>query len=259
MQPQERRISPVELAAYEDEGFIVFPALFTAAEIAAVADEVSSVFERADVLRADNLRCRFQRHFETGERLLEAVDPIVDLLPGIAELAASRRILCLLEQLLGAPACLFKDKLVLKPPGSLGYGLHQDFIAWPDFPRSFTTITVAIDRATEENGCIELFHGYHGTGPLAPSDGDYHDLVEAHFDPSRRVKLELAPGDAVVFGCFVPHGSAPNRSTRPRRHLLLSYNRADDGGELRESHYRDFHRWLRGKYAEHGVTDLMFR
>jgi len=259
VQPHERQISPVELSAYKNEGFVVLPALFAAAEIAAVADEVSSVFQRADVVRTDNLRCRFQRHFATGERLLEAVDPIVDLFPGIAELAAAPRILCLLEQLLGGPARLFKDKLVLKPPGSRGYGLHQDFIAWPGFPRSFTTITVAIDRATVDNGCIELFRGCHGAGPLAPSDGEYHDLAEASFDPSRRVKLELAPGDAVAFGCFVPHGSAPNRSEQPRRHLLLSYNRADDGGDLRAGHYRDFHRWLRRKYAEHGVTDLMFR
>lgn len=30
-------------------------------------------------------------------------------------------------------------------------------------------------------------------------------------------------------------------------------------GYLRETHYRDFHEWLRGKYAEHGKTGVYFR
>ena len=45
---------------------------------------------------------------------------------------------------------LFKDKLIFKRPGALGYGLHQDYIAWKSFPESFVTVIVAIDPATEE-------------------------------------------------------------------------------------------------------------
>ena len=33
------------------------------------------------------------------------------------------------RRLYGEPACLFKDKLIYKPPGVKGYGLHQDWIA----------------------------------------------------------------------------------------------------------------------------------
>jgi ectoine hydroxylase-related dioxygenase (phytanoyl-CoA dioxygenase family) len=37
------------------------------------------------------------------------------------------------------------------------------------------------------------------------------------------VTVELAPGDAAVFGPFVVHGSGPNRSAHARRLFLQGY------------------------------------
>src|SRR5690606_22247685 len=108
-------------------------------------------------------------------------------------------------------------------------------------------------------GWIEAFAGAHQRGYLSPRDGDYHDLPEHLFDSFERVPLDLQPGDAAIFGCFLPHRSAPNRSTASRRHLYLSYNSARDGGDQRASHYAEFHDWLRRRYAEYGVTDVFFR
>jgi hypothetical protein len=39
----------------------------------------------------------------------------------------------------------------------------------------------------------------------------------------------------------------------------LSYNRASDGGEQRDAHYRQFHAWLKKKYAEYGRGNVYFR
>ena len=66
-------------------------------------------------------------------------------------------------------------------------------------------------------------------------------------------------GDVALFGCFMPHRSSPNRSGDWRRLLYLSYNADHDGGDRREAHYREFHAWLRVKYAEYGKTDVWFR
>mgnify|MGYP003332445714 CR=1 FL=1 len=52
-----------------------------------------------------------------------------------------------LGQLLGEEVCLFKDKLIYKPAGATGYPLHQDYIAWPDFPKTFTTAVVSTSLA----------------------------------------------------------------------------------------------------------------
>ena len=160
--------------------------------------------------------------------------------------------------LYGEPAQLFKDKLIYKPPGVRGYGLHQDWIAWDGFPRSFLTVLIPFDAADRDNGCTVVYPGYHHDGPLAAQDGKYHELPAETVDEAKAVPLVMEPGDVAVFGGFTPHRSDPNVSGRWRRQLYLSYNKASDGGDQRDRHYAEFHAWLRTKYAQHGKTDVYF-
>src|SRR5205823_8016427 len=138
-----------------------------------------------------NLRCRWQPHTRTGESLFECFDPVIDIAPVCARIARDPRLLEPLAALFGEPACLFKDKLILKPPGAKGYDLHQDYIAWPHFPRSFTTVAVAIDPSGADNGATEVFPGYHRAGSLTAEDGEFHALPADAVDAGRGVLLEL--------------------------------------------------------------------
>jgi hypothetical protein len=221
--------------------------------------EADALLRRHDLIAVENLRCRWQPNVITGACEFETFDPVIDLGPICCQIAHDERLLAALAALYGDLACLFKDKLIFKPPGVKGYGLHQDWIGWPGFPRSFLTVLVPLDRADADNGCTEVFPGYHKNGTLSPEDGNYHELSTDLIDESRGVNLELDPGDIAIFGGFTPHRSAPNRSDRWRRQLYLSYNKLSDGGRQRERHYEEFHRWLRVKYAEYGKTNLYFR
>jgi ectoine hydroxylase-related dioxygenase (phytanoyl-CoA dioxygenase family) len=245
-------------AAYERDGFFIVRALFTAGDMAAAAAEAEALLGRRDLISVRNLRCRWQNNVFTGECTFETFDPVIDIGPVCRRLALHPHLLTLLGELYGEEACLFKDKLIFKPPGVKGYGLHQDWIAWPGFPRSFLTVLVPLDPADRDNGCTEVFPGYHRQGPLTPADGDYHELPASDVDEARAVPLELRPGDVAVFGGFTPHRSAPNASGRWRRQLYLSYNKRSDGGAQREKHYEEFHRWLRVKYAQYGKTDVYY-
>ncbi|HEX5446870.1 MAG TPA: phytanoyl-CoA dioxygenase family protein [Pirellulales bacterium] len=252
------RLSAEQVAAYHDTGYLILPGLFTGDEIGAVAAEAEALLARQDLIDTQNLRCRWQPSESGGPCLFETFDPVIDIAPRCARLAADRRILDALGSLYGDEACLFKDKLIFKPPGAKGYGLHQDYIAWKGFPRSFVTVLVAIDGADRSNGCTEVFAGYHQQGCLSAEDGQYHELPADALDDARATPLELSPGDVAAFGCFTPHRSAPNRSDRWRRQLYLSYNARGDGGDLRATHYREFHDWLRVKYADHGKANARF-
>lgn len=253
------RLSPAQIQEYDANGFLALRGLFEPEEIDAVSVEVTTLLKRTDLIDTDNLRCRYQTDLRTGECRFETFDPIIDLSPQCARLAADRRLLDVLAALYGEPACLFKDKLIYKPPGLKGYGLHQDFIAWPGFPRSFLTALVPIDPCDVENGSTELFPGYHHGGSLTPEDGQYHELPPDSIDLTTGVKLELDRGDVAIFGGFTPHRSAPNLSDRWRRQLYLSYNATSDGGPRRDAHYAEFHRWLRKRYAEHGRSKVYFK
>jgi len=173
--------------------------------------------------------------------------------------ARDPRIIEIVSALYGEPAHLFKDKVILKPPGAKGYDLHQDYISWKTFPKTFITAALAIDPSAADNGATEVFPGVHKRGYLSPVDGEYHHLPLEEIDESTGVYLELEPGDIAFFSGYTPHRSGPNRSNRWRRLLYLSYNADSDGGDRRDAHYREFHTWLPKKYAEYGKHNTYFR
>jgi ectoine hydroxylase-related dioxygenase (phytanoyl-CoA dioxygenase family) len=252
-------LSAKQRDAYQRDGFLILRELLPAATIERAVAEAEALLQRRDLISTRNLRCRWQTNVLTGECQFETFDPVIDIAPVCRELATDERLLAVLAELYGEEACLFKDKLIFKPPGMRGYGLHQDWIAWPGFPRSFLTVLIPLDASGIENGCTEVFPGYHHHGSLSPEDGQYHELPPDCIDEARGVPLELQPGDAAIFSGFTPHRSAPNRSARWRRQLYVSFNKRSDGGPQRSKHYEEFHRWLRRRYAEHGKTDVYFQ
>jgi ectoine hydroxylase-related dioxygenase (phytanoyl-CoA dioxygenase family) len=244
---------------YHEQGYLILRDFLPSALVAQATEEADALLRRHDLITVENLRCRWQINVRTGVREFETFDPILDLSPLCARIAADTRLLAVLAALYGEEACLFKDKLIFKPPGAKGYGLHQDWIAWPGFPRSFLTVLVPFDRADTDNGCTRVFPGYHKKGPLSPQDGQYHELPAESIDERCGVNLELNPGDVAIFSGFTPHRSDPNRSQRWRRQLFLSYNKRSDGGNQRDKHYREFHAWICAKYTESERENLYFR
>lgn len=252
-------LSPRQIAAYQGDGYLVLRDVFSAEECGALRREAERLFRETALMDGDNIRCRWQNHVETGECQFDCFDPVIDLSVVCESVARDERILDAVSALYGEPACLFKDKLIFKPPGALGHALHQDYIAWPTSPTSFVTVIVAFDPTDAENGAIEVFPGYHLQGNLSATDGMYHELTEEQVDVSRGVMLDLQPGDIAIFNGFTPHRSGANRSERWRRLLYLSYNALSDGGERREPHYREFQAWLQDRYAEYGKVNTFFR
>jgi 2-aminoethylphosphonate dioxygenase len=247
------------LRQYQAVGFLIERGVFQRCEVDELAAEAARLLQRADLIDSDNIRCRWQNHADTGECRFDCFDPVIDLSPLCLRVARDERLLRLASGLYGEPACLFKDKLIFKPPGALGYALHQDYISWKSFPTTFLTVIVAIDPSGADNGATEVFPGYHQRGCMTPRDGMYHELSPDMVDLSKGVLLDLRPGDVGVFSGYTPHRSSPNRSQQFRRLLYLSYNALSDGGEQREKHYAEFHQWLKDRYAGYGKTNTFYR
>jgi 2-aminoethylphosphonate dioxygenase len=252
-------IDAAPAAQYHADGFLVVRQVFGRDRIAELQAEAERLRSRLDLIDANNIRCRWQNHVTTGECRFDCFDPVIDLSAACERAARDPKLLEIVSALYGEPAYLFKDKLIFKPAGALGYQLHQDYISWKSFPTTFLTVIVAIDAADASNGATEVFPGYHRQGCLSPHDGNYHQLSDDAVDFSTGVVLELAPGDIAVFSGYTPHRSGPNRSDQNRRLLYLSYNAASQGGDQRDAHYAEFHQWLQARYAEYGKTATFFR
>jgi hypothetical protein len=254
-------LSPVELEEYRRLGHVVRRGVFSAAEMAALRRESERLLtERGDLIDPCNLRCRYMAHVETGEKLFEVFDPVNDIAPVCRDFTTDARLAAMVESIYDEPACLFKEKLIFKPPGAMGYNLHQDIPRyWEGFPRTFLTVLIAIDAATPENGCTEVFSGYHHEFMSPPGRPDLYMLPDDAVDPERRVKLELEPGDVAIFHGLTPHRSDPNRSRAFRRTLYVSYNALSDGGDQRDAHYREFQERMRSHLASQGHDNTFFR
>jgi 2-aminoethylphosphonate dioxygenase len=257
--PPSLRPSEAQICQYHDDGFLVLRGVFSAEEAGELAAEAERLFARTELIEINNIRCRWQNHVETGECRFDCFDPVIDIGPVCARIARDPRLFDAVGALYGEPACLFKDKLIFKPPGATGYALHQDYISWKSFPKSFLTLIVAIDSANANNGATEVFRGYHTRGNLGANDGKYHQLPDESVEPSTGVSLEMEPGDIAIFSGFTPHRSGANKSNQWRRLLYLSYNALSDGGEQRDKHYAEFKQWLQERYAEYGKTNTFFR
>jgi ectoine hydroxylase-related dioxygenase (phytanoyl-CoA dioxygenase family) len=252
-------LDAAQIAQYRTDGFLVVRGVVSAERVAALDAEARRLRQRTELIDSDNIRCRWQTNAETGECRFDCFDPVIDLSPVCEQAARDPLLLDIVGALYGEPACLFKDKLIFKAPGTPGYKLHQDYIGWTSFPTSFLTVIVAIDAANADNGATEVFPGYQDKGYLSPKDGMYHQLPDEAVDPSTGVVLNLAPGDIAIFSGYTPHRSGPNSSAQWRRLLYLSYNALSDGGDQRDAHYREFQRWLQERYAEYGRTATFFR
>jgi hypothetical protein len=247
-----------QAAGYHADGFLVVRKVFPPERIDELGREAERIRARTELIDQNNIRCRWQDDVD-GVCRFDCFDPVIDLSEACERAARDPRLVATIGALYGEPACLFKDKLIFKAPGTTGYKLHQDYISWKSFPTTFLTAIIAIDAADADNGATEVFPGYHRQGCLTARDGNYHQLPDDSVDLATGVVLELAPGDVAIFSGYTPHRSAANRSSQWRRLLYLSYNALSDGGERREQHYAEFRTWLQDRYAEYGRTGTYFR
>lgn len=125
------RLSASQLGAYQGQGFLVVPALFTAEEISEVSEEAERLLARADLIDQRNLRCRWQPRCPDGECLFETFDPVIDLSPVCARLARHPRLLAVLAGPIGEPETSVQQALTL---------LNGRFIAWATDPGRCPTL-----------------------------------------------------------------------------------------------------------------------
>jgi len=240
--PSAAGLTPAELADYQRIGFVRLGGRFSADEVAKWREECTRLLNLSHLIDENNLRLEMANRKSCpnqGKGTIWKFDPLVDISPVFAQLARDPRITAPLAALYdGREPVLFKDKLILKPPGTHGNGLHQDYTWWQGFPTSLVTVTIAIDGGTRKNGCTEIFAGH--TRGLLTEPGKLSFIEPGVVDEGTVNHFESQPGDIALFHCFAPHRAGENRSSEHRRQLFLTYGDSADGDHY-QAHYR--HMW----------------
>lgn len=104
---------------------------------------------------------------------------------------------------------------------------HQDATFIRTEPNSCLGFWVALEDATEENGCLWGIPGGHkGERPkslfIREGEGTRIEVLdETPFEEEKRVSLPAPKGTVLVFGGLFPHMSAANRSDKSRHAFTL--------------------------------------
>jgi 2-aminoethylphosphonate dioxygenase len=217
-----------ELRAFERDGYVVRPGFFSAAEMNKI-DHWTRELEEAPEVPGRHWIYRETSLKDTDRKVLQRIENFCPFHTSFDRLFREGRVIRCLGQLFREPAVLFKDKVNFKMPGGSGFKPHQDQQAgWSAYASFFITVLISIDDATKENGCLEIVAGQHRRGLIGDEWKPLDDEVMAEMNP---VPLTARRGDAVFFDSYVPHGSKPNLTERPRRALYVTYNRASEGDQ----------------------------
>ena len=184
-------------------------------------------------------------------RLLEREDVTIDSQGGeasnlgylghgddvITSFAATARLVNLVSELLADQVYLLKGRLNIKWGDDArakrgGWDPHQDRAAWAKegLPGGAAlTAAIAIDACDADNGTLEIIPGSHAGGVLehraiACGFGISEEIVRPLLERSRRMPLEMAAGDMVIFSGDLIHLSKQNLGSRRRALLFLTFN-----------------------------------
>lgn len=230
--------TPTELACYEQRGYLFVPKLFDAEEMRNLLAYAKT--DQALIAGAAG------RKDSTGQiTKLTLWNNAGDDLYGM--FSRSPRIVNRMEQLLGGEVYHYHTKMMLKEPRVGGaWEWHQDYGYWYHngclFPL-LASCLIAVDRATRENGCLQVLVGSHQMGRIehgktGDQTGADMEMVTAALERLELAYIEAEPGDALFFHCNLLHRSDQNRSDLPRWSLICCYNAARNNPYKESRHPR---------------------
>jgi hypothetical protein len=149
------------------------------------------------------------------------------------------------ESLLGGEVYHYHSKMIMKDAKVGGaWAWHQDYGYWYQngvlFP-NLTSASIAVDRATRENGCLQVIERSHELGRIehkltGDQAGADLERVDEILKRLPLVHVEMEAGDVLFFHANLLHRSDQNRSEHPRWSMICCYNAAAND-PYKESHH----------------------
>src|SRR5262249_18712475 len=160
-------LTPAEQrAAYDQDGYLVFPELLDASELTGLRIALTEVLRDADGLTETNDKFSVTPTEDGGYAVRRIFDPIARH-QAFHELVLNPKILDVVENLIGPNIQLHHTKLNLKPPSSreARFEWHQDYPFFPHTNFDLLAVMIYLDHSTEENGCLTIIPGNPPWGP----------------------------------------------------------------------------------------------
>ena len=215
-----RALTAAQAEQFDRDGFVVLPDIFDSETVAKVTAELDGFEAKMEAFL----------HGQPDGRVAIAESGAITFTAQLlrrSELlrrfATQQVFLDLCLDLLGPDVNTYWDQAVYKKPRAESpFPWHQDngynFVE----PQSYVTCWIAINDATEDNGCPWVVPGLHRRGTLA------HERTPLGFqcveDPPGAVCAPARAGSIVVFSSLTPHATGPNRTDHSRKAYIIQYS-----------------------------------
>lgn len=231
-----RLLSDLEVSQYHHDGYVIAKSFFSRAEI-----DLLSRSSRED--HELDKRSFGRNDGEGGTVRLSLWNHPGDGIYGM--FARCERMVRSVEKLLGGEVYHYHSKMIMKDAKVGGaWAWHQDYGYWYQngvlFP-DLCSVSIAVDSATRENGCLQVIPGSHHCGRInhvlsGEQAGADMERVNEILKRLPLVYCVMEPGDAVFFHSNLLHRSDQNVSDFPRWSMICCYNSARNN-PYKESHH----------------------
>ncbi len=219
-------------AFYTESGYLMLEGRIPPDIIEAIRGEIRRFEEVARAMRESDVRFDLEDSHTPDEPRLRRIKLPHTQSEVVRDLMYSDHVLAPVRDLIGPNVRLHTTKLNMK---KAGYGAavewHQDYAFYPHTNDDILAVGVLIDDMGDENGPLMVFPGSH-TGPVHDHhvDGVFAGAVlpeAVGLDLEDAVRLTGSAGSISIHHGRILHGSALNRSDRPRRLLFYEMMAAD--------------------------------
>ncbi|MGM1049363.1 MAG: phytanoyl-CoA dioxygenase family protein [Bacillota bacterium] len=172
-----------------------------------------------------------------GEILQKEEYPLESLYPRIGnyhlknpialKFALDKRILDILSFIIGEDPLLLQTVYYFKPPGGRGLYTHQDNYEIGAHPGTCYGAWISISPSRKENGGMYVVPGSHNLDLIVPKEVENGSHMYKFDIPIpegyKVVDLYMGPGDVVIFGGNLLHGSYQNVTSDQFRHSFVGH------------------------------------
>ncbi|MYE58528.1 MAG: phytanoyl-CoA dioxygenase family protein [Alphaproteobacteria bacterium] len=221
-----------QIERFWETGYLVLPGALPADLLAELQREADLATEGARGLEASDARYDLEDSHRAHAPRVRRLKTPFEHWPFFDRLMRSAAVLDAVEPLLGPDIRIHNSKLNMK---SAHFGAavewHQDWAFYPHTNDTGLALGIYLDDVGEDNGPMMAVPGSH-RGPVF----DHHSAGAfcGGIDPGlhdvgheRAAEMTGPAGTFTLHHVRAVHGSALNRSNRPRRLLLYSYFAAD--------------------------------
>ncbi len=218
---------------FERDGYLVIDGFLTPDEVHRAKADIDRVCRARRAMTRDadgfNLEKKNDDSFNLNAEARQAglfrkIQGAVFHIPAVREVFTSGKMLDCMEDIMGPDIYYHSSKVMFKSAnGGAAKPWHQDAAYWKNYEPKQVTVWLALDDATEENGCIWAVPGSHRLG-LVPHVAQELQVEESRIDLAKAAPVPVKSGGLLIFHSLVLHMSKKNTSDKNRCAIICDYD-----------------------------------